>query len=82
MTSVAPLPLRLFLTSGFVELGPSEKIEEEELPGYVAENYYPVCIGDVFASRYQVIANSDMAYLRLHGFAAIFSGCSFSFAAF
>lgn len=56
MSSVSPLPPRRFPTSGFVELDSSETIEEEELPGYVAENYYPVCIGEVFASRYQVVS--------------------------
>ncbi|PNY23878.1 Serine/threonine-protein kinase SRPK [Tolypocladium capitatum] len=30
-------------------------IEEEELPGYVAEDYYPVTIGQIFISRYQVL---------------------------
>jgi hypothetical protein len=55
-SSVSPLPPHRFPTSGFVELDSSETIEEEELPGYVAENYYPVCIGEVFASRYQVVS--------------------------
>lgn len=30
-------------------------IEEEELPGYVAEEYYPVRIGQVFESRHCVL---------------------------
>ncbi|KAG6898854.1 hypothetical protein C0993_003519 [Termitomyces sp. T159_Od127] len=34
---------------------PGELVEEENLPHYVAERYYPVCIGEVFVSRYRVI---------------------------
>ncbi|EFY86239.1 protein kinase-like protein [Metarhizium acridum CQMa 102] len=38
-----------------VLLPASTPIEEEELPGYVAENYYPTRIGQVFESRYRVL---------------------------
>jgi len=31
-------------------------VEEERLPGYKAEEYYPVHLGEVFVSRYQVLA--------------------------
>lgn len=31
-------------------------IEEETLPGYLAERYYPVRLGEVSQSRYKVIA--------------------------
>jgi serine/threonine-protein kinase SRPK3 len=44
-----------FPTSGFVELDATEKIEEEDVPAYVPEDYYPVYIGQVFRSRYQVV---------------------------
>ncbi|KAJ5223776.1 kinase domain-containing protein [Penicillium chermesinum] len=56
MSSLHPLPSRRFPTSGFVKLDLSQKIEEEKLPGYVAEDYFPVYIGEVFASRYQVVS--------------------------
>ena len=56
MSSVTPLPARHFPTSGFVKLDSSEKIEEEKLPTYVADDYFPVYIGKVFASRYQVVS--------------------------
>jgi hypothetical protein len=36
-------------------LDPSVKFEEENLPDYLKERYYPVHIGEVFHSRYQVI---------------------------
>lgn len=39
MASVPPLRPRQFPASGFVKLDPSEKIEEEQLPFYVAERY-------------------------------------------
>lgn len=50
------LPLRQFPTSGYVTLDPADKIEEETLPLYKPENYYPVSIGEVFGSRYQVVS--------------------------
>ena len=46
---------RKFPSSGFVNMGSEVKVEEEELPGYVPERYYPVTIGQVFNSRYQVV---------------------------
>ncbi|KAL3450420.1 kinase-like domain-containing protein [Aspergillus insuetus] len=50
------LPIRQFPTSGFETLKFSRKIEEEVLPLYKPENYYPVFIGQVLASRYQVVS--------------------------
>lgn len=50
------LPPRQFPTSGYVALDPLDKIEEETLPLYKPENYYPVFIGEVFGSRYQVVS--------------------------
>ncbi|EAW14130.1 uncharacterized protein ACLA_071630 [Aspergillus clavatus NRRL 1] len=46
---------REFPTSGFTVLDSSRDFEEETLPGYVKERYYPVRIGEVFRSRYQVV---------------------------
>ncbi|PWY85762.1 CMGC/CLK protein kinase [Aspergillus sclerotioniger CBS 115572] len=56
MVSIPPLHPRQFPVSGFMKLDPSNKIEEEQLPFYVAESYYLVYIGEVFASRYQVVS--------------------------
>ncbi|PWY77891.1 kinase-like protein [Aspergillus eucalypticola CBS 122712] len=50
------LPPRQFPTSGYVTLDPLDKIEEETLPFYKPENYYPVSIGEVFGFRYQVVS--------------------------
>ncbi|KAI4749956.1 protein kinase [Aureobasidium sp. EXF-12344] len=43
-------------TKDFTILPKHEKIEEESVPGYKAESFYPVILGDVFNSRYQVLA--------------------------
>lgn len=40
----------------------SEKIEEDRLPFYVAERFYPVYIGEMFAERYQAV--SKLGYGR------------------
>ncbi len=57
---VAPHPLgtgspRKFPSRGCVVIPESLKIEEETLPDYVPGRYYPVRIGEVLASRYQVV---------------------------
>lgn len=54
-SSVAPLAPRSFPTSGFKVLDHSEPIEEERLPDYQAEIYYPAHIGQVFNNRYQIV---------------------------
>ncbi|KAK2029527.1 protein kinase [Colletotrichum zoysiae] len=40
----------------FKAIPANQKIEEETLPGYKPESYYPVRIGEIFESRYQVVA--------------------------
>lgn len=47
---------RAFPSDGFPLLPTDTKFEEERLPGYKAEEYYPVHLGEVFQSRYQVLA--------------------------
>ncbi|KAL1587940.1 hypothetical protein WHR41_03408 [Cladosporium halotolerans] len=47
---------RVFPTNGFPVLPIESKFEEERLQGYKAEDYYPVHLGEVFNSRYQVVA--------------------------
>ncbi|EGD94895.1 CMGC/SRPK protein kinase [Trichophyton tonsurans CBS 112818] len=41
--------------TGFTALDERQKIEEERFGNYVAECFYPVHIGEIFQSRYQVI---------------------------
>lgn len=47
---------RTFPANGFEELSVQEEIEEETVPDYKAERFYPVRLGEVFKSRYQVVA--------------------------
>ncbi|PGH04662.1 CMGC/SRPK protein kinase [Blastomyces parvus] len=49
---VSPLT---FPSSGFDLLDASESIEEETLPTYRAEKYYPARIGEIFNDRYQIV---------------------------
>ena len=47
---------REFPTNGFEVIEVSEKVEEERLPFYNRDEYYPVFIGMVLKERYQVVA--------------------------
>ncbi|KAE8419562.1 U4/U6 small nuclear ribonucleo protein PRP4 [Aspergillus pseudocaelatus] len=47
---------RVFPPAGFSLLDTSLKIEEETLPTYQPEKYYPTQIGEVLYNRYQVLA--------------------------
>jgi hypothetical protein len=47
---------RTFPTDGFPLLPTEEKFEEERLLGYDADQHYPVHLGEIFRSRYQVVA--------------------------
>ena len=45
-----------FSNPNFVRIPTAQAIEEETIPGYVAAQYYPTRIGEVFKDRYQVIS--------------------------
>lgn len=47
---------RAFPSEGFEIINSKEKIEEERVPNYKANKFYPVKLGEVFESRYQVVA--------------------------
>ncbi|OGM43262.1 hypothetical protein ABOM_008629 [Aspergillus bombycis] len=47
---------RVFPPAGLILLDTSLKIEEETLPTYQPEKYYPTQIGEVLDNRYQVLA--------------------------
>ncbi|KAI1028157.1 hypothetical protein LB504_012448 [Fusarium proliferatum] len=49
-------PPRVFPSSGFEKIDSSVLVEEERLPFYRREDYYPVCIGQVIHETYQVVA--------------------------
>jgi hypothetical protein len=54
MTS--PVAVRSFPSEGFEVIPPEHEIEEETVPDYKADRFYPVKLGEVFNSRYQVVA--------------------------
>ncbi len=47
---------REFPTSGFQVIDPSDKVEEERLPFYNRDAYYPMRMGEVVGGHYQVVA--------------------------
>ena len=47
---------RVFPTSGFEDIDLAEAIEEETLPSYRAEKYYPIRLGEVLDGRNQILA--------------------------
>ncbi|GLA26017.1 hypothetical protein AnigIFM63326_002811 [Aspergillus niger] len=55
MASTPMVQPRVLPTSGFELLNSIEHFEEESLPDYLKERYYPVSLGEVLNSRYQVI---------------------------
>lgn len=50
-----PSRTQQFAKPGFPELSSKTLVEEEDIPSYRAELFYPVRVGEVFASRYQVV---------------------------
>jgi hypothetical protein len=49
-------PPRILPSASFDALRSDQLVEEETLPGYKPENFYPVRLGDVFNDRFQVVA--------------------------
>ncbi|KAG8801965.1 hypothetical protein FRC16_010722 [Serendipita sp. 398] len=50
-----PSPPRQFSTTGFAVIASSQLVEEETWEWYKPEEFYPVHIGEVFKSQYQVV---------------------------
>ena len=48
--------IRTFPVDGYGFVAQEDKFEEERLPNYHAERFYPVQIGGVYNDRYQVLA--------------------------
>ena len=77
--------LRTFPADGFQTIPLQESIEEETVPAYNAERFYPVQLGEVFKSRYQVLAklgfgtsstawlSRDLEYAVIYPFAPVSS---------
>jgi len=54
---IIPSSARAFSNEGgFKTISDESKIEEETVPNYKAEHFYPVRLGQIFASKYQVVA--------------------------
>ena len=51
----APSPPMRFPTSGFPVVAGDECLEEESNERFKTGRYYPVKIGDIFASKYQIV---------------------------
>lgn len=56
--STHPMALspRDFQSTKFEVIDPSQMVEEERLPFYNRDHYYPMRIGEVIKDRYQVVA--------------------------
>ncbi|RWA10851.1 hypothetical protein EKO27_g4271 [Xylaria grammica] len=48
-------PPRKFPSTGFEVIDPDKKVEEERLPFYEMEDFYPMHIGEVVGGHYQVV---------------------------
>jgi hypothetical protein len=55
-------------TSDFEILDNSYLLEEETFPWYSPDAFYPVRIGEIFQSKYQVLGNWVMDLSQLPGF--------------
>ncbi|KAE8134921.1 kinase-like protein [Aspergillus pseudotamarii] len=56
-SSLNPLEkARSLPTDGFKNIETSQLVEEEELPDYRADRFYPVRLGGIFQKRYQIVA--------------------------
>ncbi|CZS94516.1 uncharacterized protein RCO7_11684 [Rhynchosporium graminicola] len=59
-----PLPPRAFHSTGFEVIDPSQLVEEERLPFYNCDHYYPMRISEVLKDRYQVVAKLSYSLCR------------------
>lgn len=62
MSTVAK-ELQLLPTSGFKNIKLDEPVEEEELPGYSADWFYPIRLGEVFQDHYQILEKLGLGVL-------------------
>ncbi|KAI9043636.1 kinase domain protein [Aspergillus affinis] len=51
----SPSEPRIFPSSGWDQIDPSSWVEEETIPTYRPERFYPAHIGEVFNRRYQIV---------------------------
>lgn len=50
-----PSPPRVFANTNFEKISVDCRVEEETFSDYLSGRYYPVRIGEVFFSKYQVV---------------------------
>lgn len=50
-----PSPPRVFANTNFEKISVDCRVEEETFSDYLSARYYPVRIGEVFFSKYQVV---------------------------
>ncbi|KAI1152730.1 kinase-like protein [Nemania diffusa] len=55
-SSTSPIGPRVFPSTGFELIDPATKFEEESLPFYQKDEYYPMKIGQIIAGHYQVVS--------------------------
>ncbi|KAI1913070.1 hypothetical protein LOZ64_004223 [Ophidiomyces ophidiicola] len=55
-TAKSPEKPRMLPKDGFPTIPADRLIEEEEIPNYKADRFYPVQLGEIFQERYQIIA--------------------------
>ncbi|OJZ81976.1 hypothetical protein ASPFODRAFT_64746 [Aspergillus luchuensis CBS 106.47] len=68
---------RNFPPSGFKLLDSSLRIEEETLPTYQAQKYYPIQQGEIFNNRYQVLAKIGYGVTSTVWFGRDLVNCSY-----
>ncbi|KAG6835546.1 hypothetical protein H0H93_000321 [Arthromyces matolae] len=61
----------------FDRISESEAVEEETMRDYVAEEYYPVRIGDLISSRYQVVGKLGYGVTSTVWLARDLTGCRY-----
>lgn len=54
--SAMPSRILTFPSEGFEKLPLDHKFEEETVPQYKTEKFYPVRLGEIFCSKYQIVA--------------------------
>jgi len=64
-----PSTPRQFPTTGFELITSSHLIEEEQWEWYKPEEFYPVRLGEIFKSQYQVVGKLGYGRMLLPGFA-------------
>ncbi|OJD13203.1 hypothetical protein AJ78_06321 [Emergomyces pasteurianus Ep9510] len=76
MSSQQPLEPQIFPSTGFELIDPSVLLEEESIPNYKPQRFYPVRIGQIFNQQYQVVGKlgygaSSIVWLCCHDYVTL-----------